>query len=314
MNTDQVQQNIGKEVVSLDNFEKQVKALTDKAIDYFPNTADSILEKVQKAKTYKFDSNNITKEDYNTIYEMWSILRNIRLESTRVGKRLRDWSNAYNKKIKAHEDSLNSLVEGEEERLYNLRITYEAKIEEEKRLKEEEQKRILQERVEALAKVNYAMDIDMLKEMDQTTFDEMLHNITVDYELKQREESDRLAMEIEADKRRMEELEAENKRLREIALAAGRNIAPNIPQEAKQYPVTPNEAFGKESSDTPPPASEQTINTANDLARKEFFEYLDRIKIIVERYPNLAGTKYEQHIKNVHDKISAFLQNYLAKK
>src|SRR5690606_2278573 len=194
-----------------------------------------------------------------------------------------------------------ALVQDEEERFYEYRTAYETKLEEEKRLREEQEKARLQKRVEMLASVNYAMDIDLLKAMTDDDFDQLYQNVKEDFEQQEKDKQAEIDRMIAADKERMRKLEEENAKLR-----AG------IPEHNK--PLN-NEDIKLSVPITPPSPSPEVKTTVPNFARIAFFEYIHQINDTVNApMPQvILNSNIEPHFNKVQNEISKYLKTYLDK-
>lgn len=187
-----------KEVISIEESQR----IINRALSNFNLDTTKAKELVIKSSSV-----SIATSGYPEVLEAWRILKNARLDTEKTGKALRDFSNEYNKVIKGKENELVTILEKEEDRLYKEKKQHEDKREAEKEAERQEELRLLQIRVDSLARLGVTLDLNYLKALDEQSFQNILERETTMWnELEQeRLEAIRLEEELELEKNRIAE-------------------------------------------------------------------------------------------------------------
>jgi hypothetical protein len=154
------------------------------------------------------------KEGYNAVYDARQVLKDKRIEITKKGKTIRESAIAFQKAVIVRENELVDLIEPTEKLLH----AEEKRIDQEReRIKKEEEERENQRisvRIQRLANVKYVADYGQLKSLSDDSFEELLSEVTKEFEAEQEKEKQRLAEEAELKRQAEERLEQERQQLK----------------------------------------------------------------------------------------------------
>lgn len=202
------------------------------------------------------------KEGYKKVRQARIELKNARVAVENDAKALRENAIKFQKTVIAREKELVSITLGTEESLQGEEDRYNEAIETLKIEEEKKEKARIQNRIVALAKFNYALDLYEVTTMTDDKFNELLTQVEIDYNKEQerianekaetermrneeaarlkaeREEIERIRKENEARTRELlrqeeERIAAEKKRLDEL-LAEGERIKKEREQFEKE--------------------------------------------------------------------------------
>ncbi len=159
------------------------------------------------------------REGLTKVYEARQDVKKKRVLIEKGAKALRDIGTAFNKAVKEKENELVSIISPLEDSLQKMEDDIAI---EKKRLRDEEdarQAKIIQDKIDRLSAVGYAVDFVQLKGMTDEQFEEVLNEATKSHQEKlEREKKEQEEREAEA-LRKEEERKAEVKRLEEQRIA-----------------------------------------------------------------------------------------------
>jgi hypothetical protein len=154
------------------------------------------------------------KEGLKSVESARKELKNQRVKIEKASKGMRDSATKFQKAVIAREKDFVAIIEPEENRLEGIE---DAIWQEKERLREEAEKKEsdrIQNMLDQLAAVNYAIDFHILKGMTDEQFQEILQDAKRDYE----ENARLMAIELEKEKERVR-LQEEAKRIEEAEIA-----------------------------------------------------------------------------------------------
>lgn len=257
--------------------EVEQNKLITKAINNYNITIDAAQDLTNQTKILTIESHG-----YEKIKAAWQILRNTRLDVTNTGKLLREFSNKYNKLVKAAEDERINILSPEEDRLYKIKKAYEDELERIKEEKKEAARLKLQDRVNRLAKFDVTLDLGYLEALTDESFEMVIareeqlwqeaETIRLEQEKAEKAEQQRLADLKLAEEQRLQKENEELKAKLEASEKAKKELADTVykqEQEIKQSTATSIERPSTNSgpySTTPPPKVNR--NDAEELWEK----------------------------------------------
>lgn len=176
----------------------------------------SLIELSQKFKGLRIKGVD-DKEGYKAVREARITLKKARVQIENDGEALRENAVRFSKRVIQRQKELIKIIEPAEWELSVQETEYEKALEAIKIEKEREEKARIQNRITALGKFNYALDLYEVTTMPDDKFNELLTQVEIDFT----KEQERIAAE-KAETERMRKEEAERLRLEREALAKQR--------------------------------------------------------------------------------------------
>lgn len=170
---------------------------------------DEISEKDLIALATKYKDLRITgvsdKDGRKAVYEARQVLKKKRVEITTKGKVIRASATAFQKAVIAREDQLVDIILPVEKILSSEEQRVDAEEEKLKKEEEEKESKRINSMIQRLSAVNYAVDFNQLKNLNDESFEELLKEATDDFnkaeEKRKAEESESLRLKKEEEER-----------------------------------------------------------------------------------------------------------------
>jgi hypothetical protein len=198
-----------------------IEQKTETGLQILDEKEASLVELSQKFRGLKITSAS-DRDGYKAVREARIALKNARVQVEKDGKALRDNAVRFSKRVIEREKELIKIIEPTEFELRVQEEEYEKALEAIKIEKERKEKERIQNRIQSLAKFNYALDLYDVSTMPDDKFNELLTQVEIDYNAEQEriaaekaeqerlrnEEAERLRSEREEIARQRAELEA----------------------------------------------------------------------------------------------------------
>jgi len=167
------------------------------------NEAD-LKELVVKYKDLRISDVN-DKDGYNAVYDARQVLKKKRVEITNKGKFMRESAIAFQKAVIARENEFVNIIEPTEKLLKSEEDRIDKDREQIKKEEEEREAQRINNMIQKLAAVNYAVDYGQLKNLNDESFEELLKEATADFnkaeEKRRQEEAEQLRLKQEEEQR-----------------------------------------------------------------------------------------------------------------